>query len=169
MTVDQYLNLFLTATDFKPRMRHVQDSRLQGPDPVDIYFAKYQGILTGFSAWMSSPTATIWRIVDIRTVFPTAWQASGWHAEAVDYNSESTQPVAKAPAVGQECRVFGGLGPDVLRLGVRLNAFVYLFRVGRVVVKLFAAQGTDATTRLTPAHVADVALRVVARIEGQIA
>jgi len=165
MTEDRYLNLFLEASDFNPRMRPVQDSRLQGPDPRDVWFAKHQGILTGFAVWMGSPSATIWRVVDIRTAFPTAWQASSWHSEALGYNSESTPPVAGAPAVGQECRVFGGLGPDVLGVGVRINAFFYLFRVGRIAVKLFAAQGMEASAPLTPAHVADMASRVVARIE----
>jgi hypothetical protein len=164
ITQDRYLELFLEAVDFTAPMRMVQDTRLQGPDPRDDWFAKYQGILTGFRVWMASD-AVIWRLVDIRTVFPTTWQASAWHAEALLYNSESMSPVDKAPAVGKECRVFGGAAPDLLGVGSKLTHFYYLFRVGRVVVKLYVAQGNDSTIALTPKHVAEIADRIVARIE----
>jgi len=166
MTQDRYLSLFLEAADFNPPMRRVQDTRLQGPDPKNVWFAKYQGILTGFAVWMGSPDAVIWRLVDIRAVFPTAWQASAWHAEALRYNSESQPPVAKAPAVGQECCVFGGVAPDIFGAGIKLTHFFYLFRVGRVGVKLYTAQGMESAVALTPQHVAAVASRIVSRIEN---
>ena len=165
ITQDQYLGLYLEAADFTAPMRQVQDTRLQGPDPVDVWFAKYQGILTGFAVWMSSVDKVIWRLVDIRTVFPTARQASAWHAEALLYNSESTPPVAKAPAVGQECYVFGGDAPDMFGVGMKLRHFFYLVRVGRVVVKLHVAQGRESEVKLTPKHVAEVGGRIVNRIE----
>jgi len=59
-----YLDLFLQADDFGPAMKRVQDSRLQGPDPVDVWFPKYQGILTGMSVWLGSTADPIWRVVD---------------------------------------------------------------------------------------------------------
>src|SRR5215813_4813477 len=113
-----YLDLFLQDEDLGLPMNLVQDSRLQGPDPADVWFPKYQGILTGMSIWLGSTSEPVWRLVDIRTVFPTEWQASAWHAEAMAYNSEGMPQVDGAPPVGQECRVFGGTNPAPLDLSV---------------------------------------------------
>jgi hypothetical protein len=159
-----YLDLFLQAEDLGPTLKPVQDSRLQGPDPVDVWFPKYQGILTGMSIWLGSLAEPVWRLVDIRTVFPTEWQASAWHAEAMAYNSERMPAVADAPPVGQECHVFGGTNPSPAGPGVMLTAFFYLFRRGHVVSKLFVMQGVESATALTPAHVADIAQRIDGRI-----
>jgi hypothetical protein len=159
-----YLDLFLKAEDLEPRMNLMQDSRLQGPDPADVWFPKHQGILTGMSIWLGSTGEPVWRLVDIRTVFPTEYTASAWHAEAMAYNSEGMPHVDGAPPVGQECCVFGGTNPSPLDPRVMLTAFFYLFRHGRVVVKLFVMQGVEAGTPLTPARVAEIARRIDDRI-----
>mgnify|MGYP006302529515 CR=1 FL=1 len=66
-----YLKLFLDKKDLKP-MRMVQDTRKKGPDPRDAEFKKYKGITSGFSVWMGRTDHTVWRLVDIRWVFPSA-------------------------------------------------------------------------------------------------
>lgn len=165
ITQERYLALFLEANDFSSPMRRSQDTRLNGPDPVNIWFAKYQGILAGFTVWTSSQNAVISRLVDARTVFPTQWQASAFHAEAMLYNSERMPPVTGAPSVAEECSVFGGKGPELFGPGTGLTIFFYLFRVHRVVVKLFAAQGVESPGALTAEPVAEVARRIVSRIE----
>jgi hypothetical protein len=164
ITQDAYLRLFLDAEDLGPGMRKVQDTRLKGPDDVDVWFPKYQGILTGFAVWMGPKAAPLWRLVDIRTVFPTAWQASAWHAEALGYSSEGRRPVSDAPPVGNECKVFGGEDP-LPGLSLTMTHFYYLFRAGRVAVKLYIAQGMESQKPLTPALVVPIASRIVKRIE----
>ena len=72
---------------------------------------------------------------------------------------------AKAPAVGSECRIFRGAAPDILGGGLKMIHFYYLFRVGRVAVKLYVTKGNDTVTALTAKHVAEIAQRIVARIE----
>ncbi len=138
MSRDQYLALFLEAGDFPAPMQRVQDTRLYGPDPTDRAFARHQGILTGFSAWTAEPGELIFRVVDARWVFPTRWQASAYHAGQLGENSEGMPPVESFPPVGEECRVFGGPAPVMGPL--HLIQFFYLFRAGRVVVKLYACQ-----------------------------
>jgi hypothetical protein len=161
-----YLDLFLDASDFGGAMRMVQDSRLQGPDPDDGAFPKYGGILTGFAAWMASPDAPVWRMVDIRTIFPTEWQASAWHAARLFDNAERQPEVKGAPLVGQECWVFGGrMQLPIAGLTITIANYFYLFRVVRVVVKLYVAQGSDSQTTLIPEMVASIGQRIVRRME----
>jgi hypothetical protein len=162
---DDYLALFLEAGDLPPTLQRLQDRRLQGPDARDRWFARHQGILTGMAVWTAAPSETIFRLVDIRTVFPTARQASAWHVDAMAYNAEHLPQVAGAPPVGTACRVFGGTQPNPLGLGPPLTAYLYLFCSGRVVVKLFTMQGTEAATPLTPVRVADIAQRTAERVE----
>jgi hypothetical protein len=45
-----------------------------------------------------------------------------------------------------------------------MTAYTYIFRVGRVVVKLFAAQGFAARRPLTPDAVRQIAERIVTRL-----
>lgn len=161
-----YLDLFLQADDFGPAMKRVQDSRLQGPDPVDVWFPKYQGILTGMSVWLGSTADPIWRVVDIRTVFPTEGNAHAWHIEAMPYNSERMPSVTDAPPVGQDCYVFGGTRPSPFAESMMLTAYYYLFRRDRVAVKLFVMQGLESASPLTPAIVASIAQCIDNRIDA---
>ena len=47
---------------------------------------------------------------------------------------------------------------------VTLTMYFYIFRVGRMVAKLFIAQGPGARKRLMPKRVARLAERIVQRI-----
>lgn len=162
---DDYLSLFLEADAFPKPMEMVQDTRLHGPDPDDLAFPRCQGILTGLAAWMAAIDEIIWRVVDIRWVFPTAWQASTYHAQRLRANSEGTAPVETAPEVGEECRVFGGTVEIVAP--ITLTQYFYLFRVGRVVAKIYVAQGQEVVgAKLSPSDIAPIAARVVARLEA---
>ena len=174
MSRDDYLRLFLDASDFGGTMKLVQDTRLKGPGVDDHGFPKFQGILTGFACWMHQSygyvrgepqLATIWRAADIRTVFPTYWQASGWHSVMLPRNAEGQAELRGVPLIGEECRVFGG--PKCLPLGT-LTHYFYIFRVGRVCVKLYVRQGNDAAHWLTAEAVAGLATQVVRRIETRI-
>jgi hypothetical protein len=101
-------------------------------------------------------------VVDIRFVFPDAALAALYHQERLLANSEGTPPVEHAEPVGEECHVFGGTRP--LGPGLSMTAYTYIFRVGRVVVKLFAAQGFAARKPLTPDAVRQIAERIVTRL-----
>ena len=47
---------------------------------------------------------------------------------------------------------------------VTLTTYYYIFRVGRVVAKLFVAQGGEAKAPLMPERVARLAERIVERV-----
>ncbi len=160
---DAYLELFLDEQDFGGTLRRVQDTRLWNPDPSDIAFPRYQGILTGFAVWMGGTYQPLWRVVDIRSVFPTAWQASAYHAARLKANSEGALPVPDAPLIDQECRVFSRISE---MFGIQLNAFYYIFRVQRVVVKFFAMQGQESFTPLTTHKMMPLVQCIVRRIKA---
>ena len=76
-----------------------------------------------------------------------------------------------APPVGQECHVFGGTKVD-RNFGLRYTSFFYIFRVGRAVVKLYAAEGDMAAQHgrsLTPRHMTPIAERISSRIASEMA
>jgi hypothetical protein len=154
--------IFLDPDDLPAHLEHVQDSSSQGADPDDFAFAGNDGLVAGFNVWLGDGSATVWRLVDIRFVFPDAQRAAGYHAQRLHANSEGHPPVDSAPLVGEECHVFGGTGTTPV--GVELTAFYYVFRVDRVVVKLFVAQGPDAEQNLTPDDVAPIASRIVDKL-----
>lgn len=159
---EAYASLFLHDADFGASVRQIQNTRRMGPDPDDWQFARCQGIGCGFAIWQTEDGKPIWRVVDIRFVFPTRWQASGYHAARLLPNSEGWPPVNGAPEVGSECCVFGGTA-DRLGLGVKMTNFYYVFRVGRVVVKLYIMQSVTSPEPLTPEIAATLARRVGTR------
>lgn len=158
-----YLKLFLVGSEL-PAMRKTQDSRFKGPDPKDRWFKLYQGRYGGMQIWMGSGRAAVWRVVDIRWVFPSAKHAALYHRAALRQNSERQPVVHGATHVGSDCHVFGGV---MRSLGVSVVHFYYIFRVKNVVVKLYVAQGPQAhglRNRLTTATVASMGQRIVNRI-----
>lgn len=161
-TADRAAAGYLEQDDL-PGMSLVQDSADAGPDPGDYAFAACDGLGSGLRAWMAPETGPVWRLVDIRFVFPDAARASAYHAERLLANSELNPPVPDAPPVGEECRVFGGTRP-VPMAGIEMTTWFYVFRVGRVVVKLFVAQGPDSVQPLQVGHVEAIARRIVARL-----
>lgn len=152
-----YLDLFLTDAEMPPDVEQVQDSRLQGPDDRDHSFTPLGGRRTGLVLWLGEEDRTLWRIVDIRWEFPDAEAASRYLSDELPYHGEGQPPLADAPAAGEQWHAFGGVAP-------RLTAFHYVLRVGRIVAKLFVAQGRAAKTALTLADVHALAEKAAARI-----
>jgi hypothetical protein len=157
-----YLELFLDSDDL-PGMIRDRDLRIQPPDDADDVFVRLGGIRTGRVIWMGDRGAAIWTLIDIRWVFPDEEAATLYHRERLEFNSEGQPLIPDAPAVGQECAVYGGtVVRDNVGVEVVLTWYYYLFRVGTVVVKLFACKGVEAPEgALIPAHVAALAERVV--------
>lgn len=163
--IEAYLATYLYQDDMGPLHEWVQDSRLNAPDPGDEDFARLRGLRSGLSVWLAGQDQPVWRVVDIRFEFGSAEEAAAYHEARIVPNSEGKPEVAGAPAVGEECRVFGGT--ETLKFGgvtVMMTAYYYLFRVGRVVVKLFAAQGQESRDKLTSRHLAPLAERIRERI-----
>lgn len=154
---------FLTAADLAG-MRRSQDSRSKGADARDKAFSKHGGQSAGMAVWMGGTKDAVWRLVDIRWTFPTEAAARAYHADALKANSEGAAPVPAAGKVGSECSVFGGTSTHPA-LGVTMTQFYYVFRVGKVVAKVYVAQGPSAAKgALTAAKVQAIAAKAAARM-----
>ena len=161
-----YLSTFLDQADVVPSLRWVQDSRIAEPDEGDEAFARLHGSRTGLSVWLSDFEHTIWRMVDIRFLFDDPGEAATYHQERLYANSEGKPPISEFAPVGQECHVFGGTDTIVAPggLNISMTAYYYIFRAGRVVVKLFAAQGQEASEPLGLEHLRPLAERIFEKI-----
>jgi hypothetical protein len=162
----RYLATFLGASDLAG-LRVVQDSRLgEGLSEPPEGFVRRGGVQSGMRVWMGDDTV-IWRLVDIRWLFEDPREAAAFHREQVDVNSEGAPPVVGAPIIGKACMVFGGANPTPFMPDMIMTAYSYVFLVGPVLVKLFAAQSfTMPPSTLTPEHLAPLAARAHALIEG---
>lgn len=164
---EEYLELFLESTDFNEPMRQTQDTPEKGPDPSDHAFPKHHGLFSGFNVFMGNSEEKVWRVVDIRWVFPNARRASEYLVESIAMQSEGAPPVAGAPEAGAQCQVFGGEQDGPLP-GLRMTTFHYIFRVLNVVVKLFVAQGPQVIDEnLTADDVVEIARRIETRITSR--
>jgi hypothetical protein len=165
-STELYLSTYLDQNDL-PSMPWVQDSRVSGSDPGDTAFARFHGRVSGLSAWQRDFDQTIWRIVDIRFLFDNAEDAAAYHQERLTYNSEGNPAVSGAPTVGEECFVYGGANSmEMAGVTVTLTTYFYIFRVGRVVAKLFVAQGPNAKDPLTLEAVVPLSERIAQRIRN---
>jgi hypothetical protein len=162
---EQFGALFLAPGDLGPDMELKQDSRNSGPDSRDAEFGRRRGVRAGFVVWMSHSDSPVWRLVDVRWVFPSARLADEYLRAALRSIMEGQPLVPGAESVGEGCRVGGGTRPTPF--GTQMTAFVYAFRVENVVVKLFVAQNPQLELgTLKTADVAAIARTVVRRIEG---
>jgi hypothetical protein len=162
LEAETFRALFLGPEDLGG-MRMTQDARTRGPDPGDRGFATQQGILSGLAVWSGPPDAALGRIVDVRWTFPSGKQARRYLRDNLARLSERQRPLPDAPLVGADGQVFGGSLPNPFSL--RVVHYIYLFRVGNVVIKLYAAQGHAARqAALTPERIVPVAQAIVQRI-----
>jgi len=163
ITFEEFLDLFVPWDESLPALRLTQDGRELGPDPDDQAFARHQGLSSGLMVWMAAMGEPIWRLVDIRTTFPSATRASAYHRETMDRQSEGFPPVIDAPALGDECAVFGGTF-QIPQTPQRITSFIYLFRVHNVSVKLFVANGMMSRAGLSSELVARLGYHATQRI-----
>jgi hypothetical protein len=156
--------LYLEADDLPGNLTLVQDSRGQGSDPGDYAFGGCDGVHAGLRVWLGEATDTVWRLVDIRFVFPDAERAAAYHAERLLANSEGNPSVDDAPVIGDECHVFGGTR-SIGFADLKMTTYFYIVRVENVVVKLYVAQGVEARKPLVLEQVRRIADRIVVRVE----
>ena len=171
-----YLELFLDNNNLPNSMSRVQDSRTRGADPGDSVFVRCRGEHSGMAAWMGPNTEPVWRLVDIRWVFPTEANAIEYHRTTLNINSEGQPLIPDAPKVGTDCYVFGlDNAFDVMTYEISgrketITQFYYIFRVANVVVKLYIAEGEMAAQygkKLTVNMVKQIAEGIVPRIEAK--
>lgn len=161
-TVD-WNTIYLAAADL-PGLRLTQDSRDSGPDAGDRAYADNRGVHSGMAIWMAPATsAPVWRLCDIRWVFPDDAAAQRYLDASWKGISEG-QPEVKGDVGVAGARIFGGTSKDPI-FGLETTQYFVAFRVGRVVVKLFVAQGPEAQAGkgLTLGHMSTLAQAVVAR------
>lgn len=167
ITGDEFLELFLEQKDFDGSLEMIQDSRDSGPDKGDISFSKHHGLFAGFSVWLGSDKEPVWRVVDVRFVFPSESKASLYHKERLKANSEGHPKVKDAIEIGQQSSVFGGSAPNPFDPTMEMVVYYYIFQVLNVVVKLFIAQGPNAGMNgLEIKMAAAIARRIESRIKA---
>lgn len=174
MTKEKYFELFLKNDDFPDPMRMVQDSRLDGLDPNDKSFGKNSGMFNGFAVWMGRSDSKLWRIVDIRWVFPDEPKAKAYYLERLQYNCENWPFIPKAAPIAIDAAVCGG--EKTFGFGKTTNPMIlvnyfYVFRIKNVVVKLYAAQGSDVpknAVRLSHLHLLPIAQKIKSKISNVI-
>jgi hypothetical protein len=162
----RYDALFLQPADFTSRMQKANDYRRMGSPPADAAFAKHRGLHFGFASWQSPPgPGAFWQVVDIRWVFPTPAQAAAYHEATLRAHSEGAPRIdgAPPPRDAVDVHVFGGARTSK---GIPISNYFYIFRVGRVVVKLFVAAAPDPTRSLQPSWVVRLAEKAVARVRS---
>jgi hypothetical protein len=163
----RYASLYLDEGDLPTSLSLVQDSRAQGPDANDFWFTLHEGVHGGFQVWLGDTTDTVWRVVDIRYVFPDEQGAASYLETRRNALRENSPILEEAEPVGNSGIVSGGpMAYSVGEVEAELTAFYYVFRVGSVVAKLFAAQGQGAAEPLGPEVVKPLAERVADRIEA---
>jgi hypothetical protein len=163
----QYASLYLGEADLPASLSLSQDSRAQGPDAGDFWFTLHAGIHCGFQVWQGDIADTVWRVVDIRYVFPDEQAAAIYLETRRQALCENSPILEEAATVGGSGTVSGG--PMAYPVGgaeAELTVYYYVFRVGSVVAKLFAAQGQETAEPLVPEAIKPLAERVADRIEA---
>jgi hypothetical protein len=163
----RYASLYLDEDDLPASLSLEQDSRAQGPAANDFWFTLHAGVHSGFQVWVGDMADTVWRVVDIRHVFPDEEAAATYLEARRNALREDSPILEEAETVGASGTVSGGaMAYSVGEAEAELTAYYYVFRVGSVVAKFFAAQGPKAAEPLVPEAVKPLAERVAERIEA---
>jgi hypothetical protein len=163
-----FLGLFLGPAELPSNLVLVQDSRMNGPDRGDAAFRGYGGLYAGMAIWMGAGEDAIWRLVDVRWVFTTDTFARAYIEATLKANAEGQPEIPDVPKVGSDCHVFGGTRFEPT-LKKDLTQYYYIFRVGRVVVKIYTAQGPVVKgIILKPEGTGALAEKAAAKIRGRL-
>ncbi len=158
----EYRKLFLSAEDI-PKMKLGQNNLISRPDKEDVSFARFHGQLVGMMIWNGGSEDTVWRINDIRWVFPDDSSAESYFLATLHDNSEGA-PLIRSQPLGDDNRAYGG---PLSMGGMKMVNYYSLFRVGRVVCKLFATQGYSVNSQILHLdRVQQIGQQIVARIRS---
>ena len=157
---DSFFNdLFLQADAAPPGMK--LDGRKDVENAEDK--STYGMLRGGRNDWKGPPDNAIFIFNDIRLVFPTEEAAKRYLDEKSGRLSEGLPRITSAPEIGTDGKVFGGVAGDPG--GTQINAYMYVFRVRYVVVKVFGAHVVNAPRGLSALVLAPFAQRAKERLE----
>lgn len=147
---NQYFDIFLNSKEMPNSMRMVQDSKLNGPDPDDRLFTRNHGIFAGFQVWMGRSDSPLWRIVDIRWVFPDEKKAKDYFQKRLGANCEGWPIMKTVHPFGKDSVICGGeqvINKNQTTNPLLLVNYMYVFQVENVIAKIYAAQGPNVLPR----------------------
>ncbi|KAK2956287.1 putative Peptidyl-prolyl cis-trans isomerase CYP57 [Blattamonas nauphoetae] len=115
------------------------------------------GILhRGQVTWMGTPNLIMQRFIDVRWVFMTEQGAKQFLKESWNTISEKQKKVRGAPSIGTDCQCVGGVNSTQTD-NVSTTSYSFIYRMGRVVVKVFGARGIKAEGDFNPQFLATFA------------
>jgi hypothetical protein len=166
LDVEDYKKTFLAEEDL-PGMRRTQDSRTRGADRGDKKYRELGGLHSGLAVWVAADKAKApaERVVDIRWVFPDARAAAAYLKDQLKAMSEQMPPVPKAPRVGDETHLFGGVQKNLLAPDLQFRSYILVFRRGNVVIKFFTFH-SDVNSKLAPQTLAPFGKRISDRVDA---
>lgn len=144
-----YLNVSDLPAGFKMTEDYHDKKTMNDAPPA---FTKYGGIRNALKVFQGPDTAPLQRIVDIRFVFPDHNSAEAFLQESMGQLGEKMPQVRNAPTVGDGSLLLGGEN-EMLKMMTGEGGFYsycYLFVSGRVVGKVYAAQGSSSKEPLRP-------------------
>lgn len=146
-------SLYLDATDLPWMRRHAEPT------------ADDSGPLLGKAAWVSTDEEELVGFLqELRWVFPDAASADAWMSQNLQDLSEG-MTAASAPQIGDRSATFGPILPGGFEVeGKPLRAINYVFRVDRVVVKLFVNSLQADASKLTALAVSPLAAAAADRV-----
>lgn len=168
-----FTKTFLTAEDL-PGMELREDNRdthtefnPDGVPPDDPDYKELGGTDYGLTVWegKAKEKAKIDRMVEIHFVFPDAAAAQKYLRKRVAHLAENMPQVKDAPKVGEQTLLVGGLTKNPF-LGSSDYHYIFLYRVDRTLIKLYAFQeGEDR--KLQPLTVLPIAKKIADRVSGK--
>lgn len=144
-------SLFLTSGEVPAGLESMGEPTLQAAEQGDH--------IVGVAIWLNPNNDTkIAALLDTRYVFGTEQEAKTWLDNNHSRLGDGYSLVKGAPKVGQDCRVYSGSKDGV-------SSYMYLFRVGQIVMHMFVTQGKGAGS-LKAKDVAPYAKTAAARLNG---
>lgn len=155
--------IFLDETDLPGCTRAQREEVSSASDPT---FARHGGLRAAHAAWSGSEWSPMARIIDSRWVFRSASEAHHFLRAMAPAFGEGLPSVA-APQLGDNTLAFGDSG---MTSGRRTQVIVV--RVGRVIARVQAVEGTQAAQAREILHAAllqPLAAKIVQRVRKALA
>jgi len=154
-------SVFLDESEL-PQYQRSEDRRAEAPPPGALH--------AGYVAWVGHESWPMWRIVDARWLFPTAEAADHFLRSATPAIGDGL-PALHVSQLGDATLAFGGATPGRLP-NTRHASQIVVVRVGRMIAKLFVAEGPAAPQTghaLDPSMPLPLAQRAAQRAQWMLA
>ncbi|MFN8655610.1 MAG: hypothetical protein U0105_04675 [Candidatus Obscuribacterales bacterium] len=157
---------FLQSADFPAGYKLVEEHYGSLGDQPKAFTAN-KGVESGIKVYEGPLEAPLNRIVDIRWTFPTEKQAKQFLQDCGKQLGEGADDATGwAKPRGSEGKVFGGANPLMLRKKTLIYHWYYVFREGRVVVKLYGSEGLLSKRHPGPDDMLPFAEAAIKRCKG---